>query len=274
MEAVRLAAVSMRSEIGEIERNLDRMGDFSAQAAASGADIVCFPELSVTGYVLKAPGSVYETIPYEQALKRVHSMARSHGLVVLAGLVEPSAGDRPFISHVVAGPEGPMGVYRKTHLSPPERDGFRPGDRIGTFRWKRMTFGIQLCYESHFPEISTIMALRGADIVFMPHASPRGTPSEKLESWLRHMTGRAFDNALFIAACNPVGTSPSGFPFPGVILLLGPDGRLMEQHLGGEEHLLVATLDRSLLEDIRRHRMKYFLPNRRTDLYGPISESS
>ncbi len=274
MEAFRLAAVSMRSEIGEIERNLDRMEAFSAQAAASGADMVCFPELSVTGYVLKAPESVYQTIPYDQALERVHGMARSHGLVVLAGLVEPSAGGRPFISHVVARPEGPMSAYRKTHLSPQEREGFRPGNRIGTFRWKRRLFGIQLCYESHFPEISTMMALGGADIVIMPHASPRGTPSEKLESWLRHLTGRAFDNAIFIAACNAVGMSPGGFPFPGVIVFLGPDGRVMEQYLGGEEHLLIATLDRSLLEDIRRHRMKYFLPHRRPDLYGPVSESS
>ncbi len=70
--------------------------------------------------------------------------------------------------------------------------------------------GIQLCYDAHFPELSTRMAVNGADIIFMPHASPRGTPSQKLTSWLRHLTARAFDNGVFIVACNQNGDNQKG----------------------------------------------------------------
>ncbi len=262
----------MRSEPGKIQENLDRMEAFAKRAAGEGASVVCFPELSVTGYELEAPESVYGGFSHERARDRVLRMAGAHGLVVLAGLVEPSEEGRPYITHVAAGPEGIIGVYRKTHLSPPEKAGYRPGGRIETFRRGDLVFGMQLCYESHFPEISTAMALDGADVVFMPHASPRGTPEEKLESWLRHLTGRAFDNAVYIVACNAVGTSASGFPFPGVIVVLGPDGRVVGEHLGEGGQLLAADLDRSLLEEIRGHRMKYFLPHRRPELYGPILE--
>lgn len=272
MKAVRVAAVSMRSEPGRVGENLDRMETFAERAAAEGARVVCFPELSVTGYVLEAPETVYDRLSFERVLKRVCRIAETQGLLVLAGLVEPAEGDRPFITHVAAGPKGMVGLYRKTHLAPPEKKGFRPGSRIPTFPWRAARFGIQLCYESHFPEISTLMALQGADVLFMPHASPRGTPEEKLESWLRHLTGRAFDNAVFIVACNPIGTSPSGFPFPGVTLFLGPDGRVLDRRLGEGEHLLVAELDLSLLDEIRGHRMRYFLPHRRPDLYGPVTE--
>ena len=64
-----------------------------------------------------------------------------------------------------------------------------------------LTFGLELCYESHFPEISTVLCLKGAEILFMPHASPRGEPDEKMKSWLRHLPSRAFDNGVFV---NPV----------------------------------------------------------------------
>lgn len=267
---MRVGAVCMRSIPGAIEKNLERMEVLAGRAAEEGTEILCFPEFSVTGYVLKDPEGVYSGSSYEAVLDRVVRMAREYGVVLLAGVIEPSRDGRPAIGQVVAGPEGIMGIHRKTHLSPPEKKAFRQGNRISVFNWKGKAFGIQLCYESHFPEISTMMALKGADILFMPHASPRGTPSEKIESWLRHLTGRAFDNALFIVACNAVGRSPGGFPFPGVIVFLGPDGRVVNQHLGEDDHLLSSTLDFSLLEEIRSHRMKYFLPNRRPDIYGPL----
>ncbi len=271
---MRVGAVCMRSTPGAIEENLKRMEALAGRAAEAGVEILCFPEFSVTGYVLKDPQGVYSGSSYEAVLDQLIGIAREHGVVLLAGVIEPSRVGKPAIGQVVVGPKGLMGIHRKTHLSPPEKEAFRPGNRIKVFRLKDKVFGIQLCYESHFPEISTMMALKGADILFMPHASPRGTPSEKIESWLRHLTGRAFDNALFIVACNAVGESPGGFPFPGVIVFLGPDGRVVNQHLGEDEHVLSDTLDFAFLEGIRRHRMKYFLPYRRPDIYGPVSDSS
>ena len=56
----------------------------------------------------------------------------------------------------------------------------------------------------------------------MPHASPRGEPKDKRHSWLRHLPGRAFDNALFVVACNQVGRTGEGYSFPGVCLAFDP----------------------------------------------------
>jgi len=274
METACIAAACMRSEPGAIDANLERMEGLAAQAAAEGAEILCFPEFSVSGYVVNRPEAVYGESSYDAVLDRLIEMARNHGLVMLAGVIEPSPEGRPAIGQVVVGPEGILGLYRKTHLSPPEKGAFRAGNRMPLFHWKSRVFGVQLCYESHFPEISTIMALDGADILFLPHASPRGTPEEKLESWLRHLTGRAFDNALFVVACNQIGTSPGGLPFPGVAVVLGPDGRVIGRSLGTDEGLLVARLDMAFQREIREHRMKFFLPHRRPELYGPVHGSS
>ena len=139
---------------------------------------------------------------------------------------------------------------------------------------KGIRFGVQLCYESHFPEISTIMALKGAEILLIPHASPRGSPAEKAESWLRHLPSRAFDNGLYVVAYNQVGGNHNGFLFPGVAIALNPSGRVMNIYRGYEEKMIFVRLRRKELEETRNHRMKYFLPNRRPELYREINISN
>jgi predicted amidohydrolase len=168
-------------------------------------------------------------------------------------------------------PGGLMGAYRKTHLGPTETTLFRPGQKIHVFKAGKTTFGVQLCYEGHFPEISTQMALMGADMVFISHASPRGAPGEKLESWMRHLPARAFDNGLFVIACNLVGACGGGLTFPGVAVVLGPDGRLLARYTGMREQILYADLRDESLQNVRTHRMRYFLPERRPSLYDKTS---
>jgi N-carbamoylputrescine amidase len=158
-------------------------------------------------------------------------------------------------------------LYRKTHLSPPEKEKYREGDGLDVFHQKDLIFGLELCYESHFPEISAALSLKGADVIFMPHASPRGNPEEKLKSWLRHLPARAFDNGVFVVACNQVGETSENLSFPGVIIALDPQGRIMESYTGNEETMVFVELKAELLKETRAHRMKYFLPHRRKELY-------
>ena len=274
MRNLKIAAVCMNSETGEIERNLDRTEAFVSKASDLGAHLICFPELSITGYVLSDPSKVYRDVLPDQILERVAGMAREKGLIILAGLIEMPRGKKPYISQIVAGPEGLLGSYRKTHLSPKEKEIYQAGEEIRVFRYGEMVFGIQLCYEAHFPEISTVMALRGAEVIFMPHASPRGKPGEKLQSWLRHLPGRAFDNALYVVACNQVGKTGEGFTFPGVAVALSPSGNVMAKYAGTHEEMLLVDFRRDEIEEIRKHRMAYFIPNRRPELYSELSAKS
>ncbi len=271
MRNLKIAAVSMNSETGEIERNLGRTEAFVSKASDLGAHLVCFPELSITGYVLSDPTKVYSRVLPNQILERVAGMAREKGLIIIAGLIEVPHGQKPYISQVVAGPEGLLGSYRKTHLSPKEKEIYQAGEEIHVFRYGKMVFGIQLCYEAHFPEISTLMALKGAEIIFMPHASPRGKPGEKLQSWLRHLPGRAFDNALYVVACNQVGKTGEGFTFPGVVVALSPAGDVMAKYAGTHEEMLLLDFQRDEIEKIRKHKMAYFIPHRRPELYSELS---
>ena len=274
MDNLTIAAVCMNAPLGEIEKNLERMETFVREAASKGADFICFPELSITGYRLESPAGIYAGFTPEMVLERVEAIARTYGLILLAGMVEPSEGVKPYISQLVTGPGGLLGVYRKTHLSPNERATYRAGREIEVFSIKGVRFGVQLCYESHFPEISTLMALKGAEVLLIPHASPRGSPAEKAESWMRHLPSRAFDNGLYVVAYNQVGDNRNGFLFPGVAIALNPSGRVINIYRGYEEKMIFVRLKKEVLAETRNHRMKYFLPNRRPELYREISVSA
>jgi N-carbamoylputrescine amidase len=194
-------------------------------------------------------------------------MAMQFQIVILAGMAEKDDNGRIFASHLVVGPEEISGIYRKIHIAPPEIGIFTAGNSIPVFETAGVILGIQLCYDVHFPELSTRMAVDGVDIIFMPHASPRGTPPEKLTSWLRHLTARAFDNSVFIIACNQNGDNQKGLHFPGVAVVIDPSGEIINQNISGEDGLIISELKAETLNAVRSHRMRYFLPNRRPEIY-------
>ena len=267
MKDIRIAAVMMNCPVGRVEDNLDRMAGWTQAAKKRAADIVCFPEMNVTGYSTReAIKDSADTVPGTIS-QSVLALAREFKLAILAGLLEKDSRGRLFASHLVVTPRGVAGIYRKIHIAPPEADVFSAGDTIALFKIKGTKLGIQLCYDAHFPELATRMATDGADVIFMPHASPRGTPAEKFNSWMRHLPARAFDNGLYVVACNQTGNNQSGLNFPGVSVVLDPAGRIIKKNTGGKEDMIVADLKADELEKVRGHRMRYFLPNRRPNLY-------
>jgi predicted amidohydrolase len=267
MKDIRIAAVVMNCPVGRIRDNLDRTALWVAAARKGGADLVCFPEMNVTGYSTRTeikdlpepvPGTISQT---------VSSMAREFKIVILAGMAEKDASGRVFASHLVVTPEGVNGVYRKIHIAPPEGKVFSAGGAVPLFEIKGVKLGIQLCYDAHFPELSTRMATAGADVIFMPHASPRGKPAEKFDSWMRHLPARAFDNGLYVVACNQTGNNQKRLQFPGLAVILGPAGRIIKKYEGEKEQIIFADLKADEINKVRDHRMRYFLPNRRPELY-------
>ena len=267
MQDIRIAAVIFNSIVNQPGVNLDRMVPLIDQAKNQGVNLICFPELNVTGYSTQT-AIVDSAEPIPGAISRgLQQMAQHAQLVILAGMVEKDKNDRIFASHLVVTPQEVSGIYRKIHIAPPELKIFSAGNTSPLFEIEGLKLGIQLCYDAHFPELSTRMAVDGADIIFIPHASPRGTPRQKLNSWLRHLTARAFDNSVFIVACNQSGNNQKGLQFPGVAVVIDPSGQIIKSDISGEDRIMVADLKSDTLKAVRGHRMRYFLPHRRPDVY-------
>jgi N-carbamoylputrescine amidase len=267
MKDIRIATVIFNSIVNRTEHNLNRMGSWIKAARKQGAGLVCFPELNVTGYSNRPEiKDSAEPIP-GPASQCLQQMARTEHIVILAGMAEKDKKGRIFASHLVMTPQGISGIYRKLHIAPSEKGLFSPGNKVPLFDIQGIKFGIQLCYDAHFPELSSRMAVDGAEIIFVPHASPRGTPQGKLESWMRHLPARAFDNSVFVVACNQTGKNRKGLEFPGISVILEPSGDILKKNAEGQENILLADLKAGALKKIRDHKMRYFLPNRRPELY-------
>ena len=267
MKPVTAALVIQHCPAGEFHRNVESTLSIAASAADRGARIVVFPEMNLTGYVSgKTVSQIARRLP-DDLIERFSQFCSRRRISLLTGMARRLENGQISASHLVFTPDGYAGFYRKIHAAPFEKEHFTTGSRIPVFKSHNLIYGIQLCYDAHFPELSTAMALKKADIIFLPHASPRGTPEEKKQSWLRHLRARAFDNGLYIAACNQVGDNGQGLRFPGVSLLIGPDGNVISKKQSHTEQIHMVDLDPALLSAVRSHKMRYFLPNRRSDLF-------
>ena len=264
---IRIAAVVCRCPVGDLAHNLNRTRHWIIQARKKGADLVCFPEMNLTGYSNRRMIAQHAIAANGPEIDDLIRLAINQRMALLVGFAEMDRDGRIFASHMAITPNGSIGLYRKLHLAPPEVDHFNPGEQIPVFQWSGMRFGIQLCYDAHFPEITTQMAEADADAIFIPHASPRGRAEEKHQSWMRHLPARAFDNGLFVIACNQTGDNGKGLIFPGNAVIFSPSGEILATRLSGRSGLLVADLKVEQLTHVRSHRMRYFLPNRRPELY-------
>jgi N-carbamoylputrescine amidase len=251
------------------EDNLNTSIQMIRTAAAKGADIMVFPEMNLTGYTTDHRISTLARPVDSRLIHTFSQLSDELNLAVLLGLAE-KADSRIYGSHLIFIPRTPYRRYRKLHIAPNEQDLFTPGSGIPVFDHAGVRFGVQLCYDAHFPELSTAMALDGADLIVLPHASPRGNGEDKFDSWMRHLPARAFDNGVFVAAVNQTGENGAGLAFPGLALVIGPDGKLISRSMSDETHLHFVSLDPAQLDHVRSHRMRYFLPYRREDLF-PIT---
>ncbi|MBT8350583.1 MAG: nitrilase [Deltaproteobacteria bacterium] len=268
MKNIRIAVVISNSPVGEISHNLDALASRVKEAKKKGAALICFPEMNITGYsTRKIIIDAAQVIP-GPLTEGLIELAEKENMIILAGLAEKNKKGRIFAGHMVLSPQGLSGTYRKLHIAPPEQKLFSPGRKIPLFEFHGVKFGIQLCYDAHFPELSTQMALKGAEVIFFPHASPRGTPDEKFTSWMRHLTARAYDNGIFVVACNQVGENGTGLSFPGIAVVIDPSGNLIAKDISGKEKMIIVDLKAVDLSRVRNHKMRFFLPHRRSDVFS------
>lgn len=268
MRDIRIATAIFNSPIGEIESNLARMISFIIEAKKNKAELICFPEMNLTGYCSNNTVKKFAITLEDQTIKKLSELSKQLEITILTGIAEKDAGEIFYASHLVLSPDKPMGIYRKLYIAPPEKNTFSEGNSIPVFETCGLKFGIQLCYDAHFPELSSAMAASDVDAIFIPHASPRLTPVEKFNSWMRHLTARAYDNSIFVIACNQNGDNKNNLSFPGVSIVIDPSGNIIVKDISGNEGLLYADLKKEAIDKVRSHKMRYFFPNRRKNLYS------
>ncbi|MEP0767019.1 MAG: carbon-nitrogen hydrolase family protein [Fimbriimonadia bacterium] len=240
MPELLVASVQFAPAYADVENNLSRVIALLRDAAGRGAKLVVFPECALTGY-----GFPDRETALNHAMAadgpEVRSLAGECArLGVCAAIGFTERGDPGlFNSAALLGPDGLLGVYRKTHLPWIGLDRFADkGSALPVFDTPFGRFGILICYDLRFPEAGVSLALRGADAILVPTNWPEGAESSP------HFLApaRANENRLYVIASNRVGEE-AGFRFIGKSGIWGFDGKPIAFADHADETILTATID-------------------------------
>ncbi len=291
MQTIRVAAVSMNGEFSKQQQVLERIADFCEQAVSENAEFVLFPELIVHGHCTPNTWELAEPVPDGPGTARLAEFARQFHLFLCVGMSEKEA-DIVYNTMVLLGPDGYIGKQRKLHMSRDETTFYKGGREISVFDIGKCKIGTVICYDNQFPEIARIAALKGADVILMPHAAREARWDDTPESeaaarekvfdfFTSSYRMRARENACFCVFADQAGRAGyvESLPrdhynqphHPGGALIIGPGGELL-RHAQLErirDEMIVNDLDASLLSKARSHP-NYTLRTRRPELFGEL----
>ncbi len=290
MRTTRIAAVSMNGWLGEPERVLRAIDAWCEEVAAEGAELALFPELVIHGHCTPSTWELAEPVPDGPSVNRLVEIARRRRLIICAGMSEKER-DIVYNTQVLVGPEGYIGKQRKLHLSRDEVFYYKGGREISVFDVGPCKVGIVICYDNQFPEVARVLALRGAEILLMPHAgrfklwddTPESESAARRYSheFLKKYALRARENACFAVLADQAGRAGYVDLWPrdsenqphhaGAALIWGPDGELIAatQEERIREEKIVATLEATAMAR-ERALANYMLRTRRPELFGEL----
>jgi N-carbamoylputrescine amidase len=282
---VGLVQMAMTADPSE---NLRRAVSLVEQAAGSGAQVICLPELFASQYFCQredpALFDLAETIP-GPSTEVLGNIARSKRVTIIASLFERRAAGLYHNTVALIDTEGQVaGLYRKMHIPDDpayyEKFYFTPGDLgFRAFDTPAGRIGALICWDQWYPEGARLTALRGASILFYPtaigwhpHEKEQNGAAQR-DAWRTIQRSHAIANGVYVAAINRVGhEKPSGagagIEFWGSSFLADPFGVVLWEASADREEILIGDVDLARIEEVRRNWP--FLRDRRVDAYGGI----
>ncbi len=259
---IKIGLVQMEIEDGNKKQNLDKALYYinKLQVLEEKPDIICFPELFLTGYDLKNSKTLAESLN-GQSMNKIISQSTNNFAIV--GSILESTDEGYFNTAFYINKKGKLiGKYRKTHLFGPmsEKKYLVKGDKIETFTTNEfggLKLGLALCFDLRFPEIFRIMALEGAKLIFLPSEFPK----PKQEAWKILIQARAIENQIFLIGINRAGKGRKEDFFGHSIVTNGSQIEV----LGNDSECRIFHIDIDSLNLIRKPFD--LLKERRTDLY-------
>jgi len=267
----------------EKQKNIAKAKKYIAEAADNGAQIICLQELFNTTYFCYTENPDFwdlaEPIP-GPAVDEMCQVAAKNRVVLVAPIYERAMKGELYNTAVVIGPDGQiMGKYRKMSiplvktktLVGNEKYYFKPGN-LGFPVWQTpfgVNIGVMICYDRHFPEHARLLALNGADLVFVPTA----TAGMSRYLWEIELQAHAIDNIYYIGGVNRVGFDEGGSPdqkYYGSSYFADPKGKIISQAGDETDEIVYAEIDTGIIESVRNEWG--FFRDRRPEMYGGLAD--
>lgn len=261
MDRITVALAQIAPRLGHLDENLERHLALIGEARAGGADLVVFPELGLTGYLLQDLAAEVAMRRDDPRLTRL--AGATSGLSAIASFVEESDDHRLFIAAALIEDGAIVHVHRKLFLPTyglfDERRFFAPGDRLrATPSRLGVAIGIAVCEDFWHLPVAQLLALDGARILVNVSSGPGRDLAAGHEvglgtatSWRTLLRTYAQLTTSFVIFCNRVGIDES-ISFWGGSEVIGPSGETVFSAPLYDEGLFLADV---ALADARRERI-------------------
>ncbi len=294
MERFTVAATQVDVRHLDVEHNLETHLRLIGETAEAGCDLVVFPEASVTGHN-GSPEVTRFAEPHDGRIFRaIQQQASDCGIVVSYGFCELFRGTH-YNTSALVGPDGLVGLQRKVHASFDEFFRFRQAYEWGVYDLGFCSVGTAICHDSDFFESWRILALKGAEVILLPHANrtmPTGggtltfdgregklPEEEMLRAQEELLAARpnpprlhdflARDNGVFAVFSDMVGFDGHSTHVGGAYVL-APDGSMLARsELGTGNRWIGVELHPALLEQARENPW-FALKKRRPEAYDEL----
>jgi predicted amidohydrolase len=237
--------------------------DCLRRAAAAGAKLALFPELSLSGYTTDERDLLAKAEATTPALvASVCQAAQELDIAAVFGLYEPApAPGKVYNASLAVAPDGTRTIYHKIHICPNEP--FWPseaGPVVADLGFVRLALSV--CYDNWYPETTRMAFLNGADMLHAPFYWPAewerhdDLPRQQVtgddaavlaarrERMLKVFPGRALDNSLYLVLVDHAGRSGDlNQHLPGKSMVFDPYGELLAESRGWEEEMLFFDYD-------------------------------
>ena len=272
---IKVAGVQSNPKILEKEKNLEKCLESIEIASKEEAELVVFPECSLTGYCfssLEEAMTVAETIP-GPSVNAVASLCKELEVYAIVGLVEREC-DKCFNALAILGSEGFVGKYRKLHLPYLGLDRFVAHGNmpLRVFDTEVGKLGGIICFDTRFPEAVRVLALLGAEIIVLPTNWPKG--ADLVPKYV--VNARAYENRVHYIAINRVGRE-RGFRFIGQSKIVHCSGVTLAEASASKEEIIYAQIcpEEARKKHVVIKKNEFELPlfkERRPELYGLITK--
>lgn len=257
---MQVALVQIQSRINDPQYNMAKMMDHMNSISLEGEMIILFPEMAIHGYDFTDLGEKVKV--QSLVLKSLEAFAKSKDICILVGGIGYEDNCYYLSQFVIS--EG-IQMYHKIHLGKKEAEVVTGGDAIRVFDYKDIKLGVMMCYDTHFPELSTHMSLMGADIIFAPFAVPN-KPDLRVANWKKYLGARAYDNRVYVGACNLM-TEDGG----GGLIAYNDKGEIIDACSSSQEAVMIFELKRGVYSgDSMRNRL--FTAHRKPKIYSQYED--
>lgn len=267
--AYKIGVIQLDSK-GNRELNLPKAYSMIREAAANGARLVTLPEV-FEAVSRKEEERLPEEIP-GPIVKSLMELAKEEEIWIHGGSIREKGAEKSYNTTVLINPAGEIcAKYRKLHLfdvdikngpAVRESDRILKGEEIVMADTGLGKLGLTICYDVRFPELYRLLALKGAEVIFVPANFTHPTGMAHWEVLLR---ARAIENGVWIVAANQTGVKEDFTASHGRSMVIDPWGRITAQAEFAET-IIYADIDTKMVRAVQAQIPS--LKNRRSDIYN------